>query len=184
MNFQALHRQRKFIFLAAIAGLIAMFLPWVTVSAGNVLDGLGGGANGASPDMTGLFDKSALSSSENGMHGTGIIVFLSFLATLALSLVGDQTRALQKTNWLLAIVTGGAALLFSIVLLVNTPTGSLGFVRSSIGYGAWIALLASAGMLASAWMLRNPGDTLKDALDQLKKDMAFPAASSQQQKNQ
>jgi hypothetical protein len=184
MNFQALHRQRKFIFLAAIAGLIAMFLPWVTVSAGNVLDGLEGGANGASPDMTGLFDKSALSSSENGMHGTGIIVFLSFLATLALSLVGDQTRALQKTNWLLAIVTGGDALLFTIVLLVNTPTGSLGLVRSSVRYGAWIALLASAGMLASAWMLRNPGDTLKDALDQLKKDMAFPAASSQQQKNQ
>jgi len=179
-----MHRQRKFIFLAAIAGLIAMFLPWVTVSAANVLDGLGGDANGTSPDLGGLFDKSALSSSENGMHGTGIIVFLSFLATFALSLLGDQTRALQKTNWLLAIVTGGAALLFSIVLLANTPTGSLGFVRSRVGYGAWIALLASAGLLASAWLLRNPGDTLKDGFDQLKKDMAFPAASSQQQKNQ
>lgn len=157
MNFQTLNRQRKFILLAALAGLIAMFLPWVTVSAGNLFGGLDAGENGPS-----------MSLSENGIHGSGIIVFLAYLFAIALSLLSEQTRTLERTSWLCALAAGAAALLFTIILLANTPSGSMGIAKSSVGYGAWISLLASAGVLASAWLFRTPGYTLKGNFDQFK----------------
>lgn len=163
MNFQTLNRQRKFILLAALAGLIAMFLPWVTVSAD-------------AADLTdSIFGKQTMSSfSENGMHGTGIIVFLSYLFALVLSLLSDQTRTLEKTSWLCAMAAGAVALLFTIILLASTPTGSMGFAKSSPGFGAWISLLASAAVLASAWLFRTPGYTVKDSIDQVKKNLTTP----------
>ena len=176
MNFQTLNRQRKFILLAALAGLIAMFLPWVTVSAGNLFGGLETGDNGAATaNLTdSLFGKQAISLSENGMHGSGIIVFLSYLFAIALSLLSEQTRTLEKTSWLCAMGAGAAALLFTIILLANAPTGAMGIAKSSVGYGAWISLLASAAVLASAWLFRTPGYTLKGSIDQLKKDLTIP----------
>jgi hypothetical protein len=161
MNFQTLNRQRKFILLAAAAGVIAMFLPWVTVSA-----------DAATADLTdSIFGKQSMSLSENGMHGVGIIIFLSYLFAIALSLLSEQTRTLEKTSWLCAIATGAAALLFGIIRMANTPTGSMGVAKSSIGSGAWMSLLASAVLLASAWLFRTPGYTLKDSIDQVKKTL-------------
>jgi hypothetical protein len=162
MNFQTLNRQRKFILLAALAGLIAMFLPWVTVSADTA-------------DLTdSMFGKQAMSLSENGMHGSGIIVFLSYLFAVALSLLSEQTRTLEKTSWLCAMAAGAVALLITIILLANTPSGSMGFAKTGPGYGAWISLLASAAVLASAWLFRTPGYTLKDSIDQVKKNLTVP----------
>lgn len=162
MNFQTLNRQRKFILLAALAGAIAMFLPWVTVSA-----------DAATTDLTdSIFGKQTMMSlSENGMHGSGIIVFLSYLFAVALSLLSEQTRTLEKTSWLCVMAAGAVALLFTIILLANTPSGSMGIAKSSPGYGAWISLLASAAVLASAWLFRTPGYTLKDSIDQVKKNL-------------
>jgi hypothetical protein len=163
MNFQTLNRQRKFMLIAAAAGLIAMFLPWITISTGNMLDEL----NPA--DAAAL--SGSVSSSVNGMHGAGIVTFLSFLGVIALAFAGEQTLALDKMNWLVALACGAAALLFSVISLSNTPTVALGFVKSSVGYGAWIALVGAAAVLLSAWWFKNPGDTLKDNFDHLKKVM-------------
>src|SRR6266536_3200206 len=57
MNFQTMSRQRKFIMIAAAAGIISVFLPWVTVS---------------------IFGESQ---STNGFRSYGIVVFLAFAAT-------------------------------------------------------------------------------------------------------
>jgi magnesium-transporting ATPase (P-type) len=154
MNFQTLNRQRKFILIAAFAGLVAMFLPWVTVSTGGIFEGISEGGM-----------------SQNGMHGAGILVFLSFLCAVVLAFRGEQTRALDKTNWLVALTAGAVALLFAVIVLSGTPTGDLGVVKSSVGYGAWIALLAAVGVLASAWLLKNPADTIKGSFDKLKNDL-------------
>jgi asparagine N-glycosylation enzyme membrane subunit Stt3 len=154
MNFQTLNRQRKFIVLAALAGLIAMFLPWVTVSAGSIFGGP---------------DDQSMSISQNGMHGSGIIVFLFYICAAGLSLLGDQTRTLEKSAWLGTIAAGAIAVLFTIILLTNTPTGSMGFAKSSIGFGAWISALATISILASAWLLRTPGYTIKDSFNHLTK---------------
>jgi hypothetical protein len=158
MNFQTINRQRKFILLASTVGLIAMFLPWVTVSAENLFGTLDGG-----------HDTPAMSLTQNGMHGSGIIVFLTYICAAALSLLGDQTRTLGKSGWLATMAAASVAILFTIILLTNTPTGSMGFAKSSVGYGAWISGLASMSVLASAWLLPTPGYTLKDSFDQLKK---------------
>jgi hypothetical protein len=158
MNFQAMNKQRKFVLVAAAAGLIAMFLPWVVVSAAGLFDGLGGSDGG-------------LGGSSNGMHGIGIIVFLSFLSAILLSFLGDQANAFDETSWLMAMAAGAAGLLFTIIALSNAPTGSLGFVKSSPGYGAWIALAASAGVIGFAWKFKNPGVTFKGGIDKMKKGL-------------
>jgi hypothetical protein len=161
MNFQAMNKQRKFVLIAAAAGLIAMFLPWAVVSAAGLFDGLGGNDSGLGGS----------SHSENGMHGIGIIVFLSFLSAILVSLLGDQANALDETSWLMVMAAGAAALLFTIIPLSDTPTGSLGFVKSSVGYGAWIALAAAASVIGFAWKFKNPGVTLKGGIDKMKKGL-------------
>jgi hypothetical protein len=152
MNFQALHKQRKYIIVLAAIGAISIFLPWFTMSA----EGLG----------------VRISDSENGLHGTGILVFLAFIGTGIVALAGDQTRNLDKTMWMATLCGGAIALLFVIINLVRTPNSgdTFGIAHAGPGFGIWISLLASIGMLAAAWVLRNPGDTLKGGFDSLKRD--------------
>ena len=68
MNFQALHKQRKYILVLAAIGAISVFLPWFTISA----EGLG----------------VRISDSESGFHGTGILVFFAFIGTGIVALAG------------------------------------------------------------------------------------------------
>ncbi|HEY4149224.1 MAG TPA: hypothetical protein VGM41_09855, partial [Chitinophagaceae bacterium] len=129
MNFQTLNKQRKFILIAALAGIIAVFLPWVTISAGF----LG-------------------SQSVNGFRGIGILAFLSFVLAGAFSLVGEQANALDKTMWVLALGAGALSLLSVIIAVANTLGGSGGFgiVEAGVGFGLWIAIAASVGVVLSA----------------------------------
>ena len=152
MNFQTLNKQRKFILIAALAGVIAIFLPWMTVSAGF----LG-------------------SQSTNGFHGIGILAFLSFVLAGAFSLSGEQTHPLDKTLWVLALGAGALALLAAIIAIANTFSGEYGFVSASVGFGLWIALAASLAVALSAWILKTPGDSLKSGFDSLKKNFSVPA---------
>ena len=69
MNFQTMNKQRKFILIAAVVGIIGMFLPWINVFFFSV----------------------------NGMHSWGILAFLSFIVAGAVALLGDQTKNLDKT---------------------------------------------------------------------------------------
>ncbi len=149
MNFQTLNKQRKFILIAALAGIIAVFLPWVTISAGF----LG-------------------SQSVNGFRGIGILAFLSFVLAGAFSLVGEQANALDKTMWMLALGASALALLSVIIAVANTLSGSggLGFVEAGVGFGLWIAVAASVGVVLSAWLLKTPGDSIKSGFDSLKQN--------------
>ncbi len=141
--------------IAALAGIIAIFLPWMTISAGF----LG-------------------SQSTNGFHGIGILAFLSFVLAGAFSLSGEQTRPLDKTLWVLALGAGALALLAVIIAIANTFGGEYGFVSASVGFGLWIALAASIAVTLSAWMLKAPGDNLKSGFDSLKKNFSVPAGPS------
>ena len=144
MNFQTMSRQRKFIMIAAAAGIISVFLPWVTVS---------------------IFGESQ---STNGFRSYGIVVFLAFAATSIISLSGNQTKTLDQTMWIIAMSTGIIALLFAIIFLTNM-SGGFGMVHG--GFGIWIAITASAGIIISAWMFKNPGDSLQSGFESLKKSM-------------
>lgn len=154
MNFQTLHRQRKFILVLAAIGVISVFLPWFTVSA----EGLG----------------VRISDSENGFHGTGVLVLLSFMVAGILALWGDQSRVMDKTMWMTALGAGAIALFFVVLNLAKTSNSGqgFGFAQAGPGWGIWISLIASVGTLAAAWLLRNPGDTLKGGFDSLKHNLS------------
>jgi hypothetical protein len=154
MNFQAFHKQRKFILIIAAIGAISIFLPWFTISA----EGLG----------------VRISESQNGFHGTGVLVFLAFIAGIILALVGDQSRVMEATIWTATLLAGAVALLFVVINLARTPDSGdgFGFAQAGPGFGIWISLVASVAMPLSAWLQRSPGDTLKGGFDSLKRDLA------------
>ena len=162
MNFQTMSKQRKFILIAAAVGIISIFLPWATVSMG----------------MLGVSE----SESANGFRSYGILVFLGFLAAAGVSLMGDQTKTLDKTMWIVSLIAGGVSVLFTALYMTNISNafganGGLGMVDVGFGFGLWIALLASLAVLAFSWMYRNPADDIKGAFDSFKKDISSAASS-------
>jgi hypothetical protein len=140
MNFQTMSKQRKMILLAAVVGVIAMFLPWWSISLGI----LGSG-------------------SVNGMHGEGILVFLCFAATGVLAYMGDQTKNLERTNWMLTLIAGGLASLIMIIRFISWLD-----ILSALGIGFYLALAASVAIVAFAYINRTAGETLQGGFDTLK----------------
>ena len=145
MNFQTLNIQRKLILIAAAVGVISIFLPWLSVS---------------------IFGQST---SVNGFRDTGIVVFLAFAASGVVSVLGDQTSKLDKKMWIIALGTGAVAFIFTLISFGTFSGGDgWGFVDASYGFGIWLALLASAGVVISGWMHKNPDDNISDGLKSFK----------------
>ena len=141
MNFQTMTKQRKFILIAAAIGIISMFLPWINFGF------LG---------------------SINGMHGEGIIVFLGLAVAGVLAFMGDQTKNIEKSLWMGTLIAGGISALLMVYYFIRMlSNGGL----SVLGFGFWLALLASIGVVLAAYMFRTPGDNFKDGFDSLKKDI-------------
>jgi hypothetical protein len=155
MNFQTMSKQRKFVLISAAVGFISMFLPWVSVS------------------MMGY------SQSVNGMHDKGIIIFLCFVASGVIAYLGDQTKNLDKTMWAVTLLAGAIALLFVIWVYSQTSNSFMG--ASFIGFGVYIAAIASIGILASAYMFRSPTDNLKDGFNSIKKDIENKIGNTENQ---
>src|SRR5438067_2368973 len=112
MNFQTMSKQRKMILIAAAVGVISMFLPWISL----------------------------LGFSVNGMHGSGVFVFICFLAAGAIAYMGDQTTTLNQTNWMIALIAGGVA---AIIMVINFFDGAS---SGLLGIGFYGALIASLGI--------------------------------------
>lgn len=149
MNFQTMSKQRKMILIAAAVGVIAMFLPWWSISLGI----FGGG-------------------SVSGMHDVGILVFLCFAAAGVLAFMGDQTKNLSKTNWMLALLAGGLASLIMVIKFIGWLD-----ILSAVSYGFYLALVASLGMLFFTYQNRTSGDTLQSGFDSLKGGFSNPASN-------
>ena len=143
MNFQLMSKQRKFILIAAAVGVIAMFLPWIKVSVFGFTAG-----------------------SVNGMHDWGILIFLCFLGAGGVTLIGDQTKTLDKTMWMIALIAGGLATLLMIIFLLRAMDAI-----SFLSFGFYLALLAGVGILFSAYNYRASGFNIKDGFDSLKGDI-------------
>lgn len=150
MNFNTLHKQRKAILIAAVIGVIAVFLPWITV---------------------GFLGQSI---HRNGFHGIGILAFLALAGAGAVSLLGNQSSSLDKGIWFAALALGGLALLAVVIFIVNTSNdlGSVGgFAGVGFGIGLWLTLIGSAGVVAAAWLLKSPGDSLRGGFESLKNNI-------------
>lgn len=133
-------KQRKMILLAAAVGVIAMFLPWWSISLG-------------------VFG----SGSVNGMHGEGILVFLCFLAAGVLAYMGDQTKNLDRTNWMFTLIAGGVASLIMIIRFISWLD-----ILNALSIGFYLALAASVAIVAFAYINRTAGETLQGGFDTLK----------------
>ncbi len=144
MNFQTLNKQRKFILIAAVAGFIAMFLPWIKISIFGFADYV------------------------NGMHGSGILVFLCFIGAGVVAYLGNQTKPLEKSFWFIALICGAVATLLMLWFLVDVSGGS---GMSFLGIGFYMAALAAAGVLLSAYLYRSPTDSIKGGFESLKQDI-------------
>ncbi len=142
MNFSTMSRQRKFVLIAAVIGVISMFLPWLSIPF------LG---------------------SVNGMHGSGILVFICFVAAGIIAYLGDQTKNLDNTMWAITLVAGAIA--FLLVLYFIIEASGNGVFGSVTGFGLYISGLASIGLLLSAYLLRSPTDNLKDGFNSMKKNI-------------
>lgn len=102
-------------------------------------------------------------SSINGFHDVGMLVFLGFVVSGVVAFLGDQTKTLEKNRWFVALASGAVALLFTLIFWLR--------VGSVAGFGLWIGLLAAAGVTGSAWMFKNPDDTIQGGFDSFKKGM-------------
>ncbi|CAF0787581.1 unnamed protein product [Rotaria sordida] len=140
-------KQRKFVAIAAIVGVIAMFLPWASVSA------------------------MGYSNSVNGLHGVGYLAFLAFGGAIAVSMIGKQDENLDKRMWIVALGCGAIAFLITLYALLDLPSGGGGFVSVNIGVGLYLALAAGAGVVACAWIFKKADDTLQSGFDALKSEM-------------
>ena len=143
MNFQTMNKQRKFILIAAAVGIIAMFLPWLKIS---------------------FF---GMNTSVNGMHGSGILVFLCFLGAGVVAFLGDQTKNLDKTFWFITLACGALASLIMVWNLIDVLGSGLSFL--SIGF--YLAVLAAVAVLLVTYIYRNPSDSIKSGFDSLKHDI-------------
>jgi amino acid transporter len=144
MNFQTMNKQRKFVLIAAVVGTISMFLPWISFFGFSI----------------------------NGMHGSGILVFLCFVVSGIIALLGDQTKNLEKTMWGITLIAGALALLVILYFLIDS-SGSNNIFGSVTGFsfGFYLSGLAAIGVLLSAYLLRSPSDNLKDSFNSMKKNI-------------
>jgi len=133
MNFETMSKQRKMVLISAAIGIISMFLPWVKI--------------------VGL----------NGMRDWGIIVFLGFVVAAAMCLMGDQTKNLTRTNWMITLIAGSLALLILLISFLNSMS-HLSWVNYGF-YGAWAG---AVGVASYTYMNRSPGDTVQNGFDSLK----------------
>jgi len=142
MNFQTMNKQRKWMLIAAAVGVISMFLPWVKIS----LFGIGG--------------------SQNGMHGNGVMVFICFLVAGIIALMGNQSKALDRTMWMGALAAAGLA---AILMIVNffRITGNA-YMSEFIGIGFYLAVIASISLLVVTYIFRDKSHNLKEGLHDLK----------------
>jgi hypothetical protein len=139
MNFETMSKQRKFVLIAAAIGIISMFLPWFSFFGYRI----------------------------SGMHGIGILVFLCFVVAGVIAYLGDQTKNLQKTMWLITLISAALATLIILGRIIDASGSIVGL----LSFGIYLAGLAAIGVLLSAFLFRSPTDNIKDSFESLKHDI-------------
>ena len=107
----------------------------------------------------------------------GRFSLLAFAVAGILSIIGTQTEALDKNIWFGAIICGAIALLCVVITLLSSQTGDFGFAGTSIGFGLWIALIASILVLIFSWIYKKPANSLKSGFDSIKQTVSTTASS-------
>jgi hypothetical protein len=127
LNF---HKQKLYSLIVAGVGLIALFLPWATVSYG----GYGGG-------------------SVNGLRGEGLITLLGVGAVAAAAFMGDKTKMFEGQTRMIALGGFGAIIAGALIAFLSVS----GKPVIKPGFGIYIAILAGAvGLLFLLGIIKFP----------------------------
>jgi hypothetical protein len=124
LNF---HKQKLYSLVVAGVALIALFLPWITISLG----GFGG-------------------SSANGLRGWGLLSLLGAIGVGVACFMGDKTKEFDVNTKKIAMAGFGAVAVGALVffLRLSSVGGGYGGVKS--GLGLWLCLIA--GLAGLAWV--------------------------------
>ena len=129
MNF---HKQKLYSLIAAGIALVALILPWISISF------LG------------------YSSSVNGFRGWGLLSLLGVVAVGALSFMGNKHEDYTAEYKKYVMFAFGAIALGAILFFIRKNTAGGGVMSSSgikTGIGLWICLLAGLAGLALSYGL-------------------------------
>lgn len=121
-----LHKQKLYCLIFAGLALIAIFLPWATISFGFIG-----------------------SSSANGFRSWGMLSFFGVLGVTIACLLGDKSLPFDDTFRKVALASFGAIILGALIFFLRISSDGGGVVNS--GFGIWIALIA--GALGLVWVL-------------------------------
>ena len=135
MNFETMSKQRKMMLIAAAVGIISIFLPWISYYGFSV----------------------------SGMNGWGVLVFLCFAVAAVMAFIGDQTKNLTQSNWMIALIASGLA---TLVMVINFLTNLEVLQLFSVGF--YLALIATVALLAVTYLFRSSTDNLQAGFDDLK----------------
>lgn len=127
-----MHKQRMGILIAAAAGMLGAFLPWVTFL---------------------MVSVSGINSS------TGWLILVLFGAALAMTLIGNKQSILTGAKFYVAIAAGAVAALIAILNIVNfkSEVGQQGGIGSvvSIGVGLYVIILAGIAVVVLGFILKK-----------------------------
>lgn len=135
-----LHQQKLIAIVIAAVGLIALILPWQSVSIN--LGGFGG------------IEGATRGNSVNGFRSWGLLSLLGILAVIVASVLGDKTKPYDAMFKNVALGGFGAIALGAIIYFIRIKqVGGAGYVgvSSSSGFGLWITIIV--GLAGIAWVL-------------------------------
>jgi len=129
-----MHKQRLGILIAAAAGMLGVFLPWVTVPFLGSVSGINAGI-------------------------TGWLLLILFGAALAMALIGNKQSILTGASFWAAIFLGALSSLIAILNILNykTEVGKAGGLGSavSLGIGIYVIVLAGIAVVVLGFILKK-----------------------------
>ncbi len=145
-----MHKQRLAVVISAGLGVIATFLPWVSVSMG----------------FLGNYSVSGIS------IWPGMLTFLACVGAGVLAFLGaDRTKPIEA-NYVKFVAIAGAVPFIIIVLNMLGAMGSGG-----LGIGIYLAILATAAIVAVPFVVKDNGDismpnkqSITDEFNQMRND--------------
>lgn len=145
MNIETLHKQRKYVLIAAGVGIISLFMPWVKIS---------------------LF---GVSGSVNAMNGSsGYFLLALFAVSGIMAYKGNQTLNIDKKSWIVVIICSVIATLWLLLIWIGASNSITG---TSLATGFYLSLLSAIAIALAAFRFRSPADNIKDGFNSLKDDI-------------
>ena len=128
-----LHKQKLYCLILAGAGLIAMLLPWRTISGISVA---------------------------SGFHGLGLVALLGVAGIVAASFMGDKTKPYEGQTRSIALASFATIALAAILVIATRVSyGTYGGPRisTSPGIGLFLGIsIAAAGILYLMGIIKKP----------------------------